>query len=336
MANMKDVARIAEVSIATVSNVLSGNKYVSPELKEKVLAAIEDLQYRPSKIARSLKIRKSFLVGLVIPDITNPYFAEIARGVESIALKHEYQMFLCNSDGDKLREEETIDSFLSHGVDGVINVAPRMDETLLAELSDGMPMVILDRHLSIENPLIDVIYTNNFKGSAQLARHFLEKGHERFACIAGPKEVPTAVRRLQGFCYELKQAGVSDDSISVYYGSFKYEDGFNMMKAILKLEPRPTAVFAGNDMMAWGAIEATKENGLSIPKDVAIAGFDNVLYSSLVVPAMTTVHQPKFEAGQTAMKLLLEKILRKAKGERVATRKIELDSNLIVRDSTNS
>ncbi|MBN2218949.1 MAG: LacI family DNA-binding transcriptional regulator [Kosmotogaceae bacterium] len=335
MANMKDVARRAGVSVATVSNVISGKKYVSPDLKRVVLDSIEALQYRPSKIARSLKIRKSFLVGLLVPDITNPYFAEIARGVESIALEHDYQMFLCNSDGRNYREEETLVSFLGHGVDGVINVAPRMDEELLADLSNGMPMVILDRHLKIENPLIDVVYTNNFKGSAQLARHLLDKGHKRFACISGPKDVPSAVRRLQGFCSELEKNGINGKNLKIYFGGFKYEDGFKIMKQyILKLKIRPTAVFAGNDMMAWGAIEAAKQHGLKIPEDIAIAGFDNVLYSSLVIPAMTTVDQPKYEAGRTAMKLLLEKIIRKQNGEFVNTRKIELDSHLVVREST--
>lgn len=335
MPNMKDVAKRAGVSVATVSNVMSGKKYVSPELKRAVLESIDALQYRPSKIARSLKIRKSFLVGLLVPDITNPYFAEIARGVESIALEHDYQMFLCNSDGRSYREEETLISFLGHGVDGVINVAPRMDEELLADLSNGMPMVILDRHLKIENPLIDVVYTNNFKGSAQLARHLLDKGHKRFACISGPKDVPSAVRRLQGFCSELEKDGIKGENLKIYFGGFKYEDGFKIMKQyILKLKIRPTAVFAGNDMMAWGAIEAAKQNGLKIPEDIAIAGFDNVLYSSLVIPSMTTVDQPKFEAGRTAMKLLLEKITKKQHGEYVDTRKIELDSHLIVREST--
>ena len=126
--NMKDVAKYAGVSVATVSNVLSGNKYVSPELKEKVEKSIIELRYRPSKIARSLKVNRSYQVGLMIPDITNPYFAEIARGVENIALENDYQIFLCNTDGDKHREETTLNSFHSQGVDGVINVAPRMEE----------------------------------------------------------------------------------------------------------------------------------------------------------------------------------------------------------------
>ncbi|HPE68852.1 MAG TPA: LacI family DNA-binding transcriptional regulator [Thermotogota bacterium] len=336
MANMKDVARLAGVSVATVSNVISGRKYVSPALKERVETVMKEMRYRPSKIARSLKIQRSFLVGLLVPDITNPYFAEIARGVESVALKNDYQMFLCNSDGNHAREEITLESFHGHGVDGVINVAPRMEEGLLAHFSEGMPMVIVDRHLSIVNPLIDVIYTNNFKGSAELAAHFLSTGHNRFACIAGPQDVPTAVRRLQGFCNQLTIAGIPASRNHIFSAEFKYEDGFRVMKEILKLKPRPTAVFAGNDMMAWGAMEAVLEEKVRVPEEISIAGFDNVFFSNLVVPSLTTVHQPKFESGQLAMELLLEKIQGKIEGKPCKTRRRELDSQLIVRDSTRS
>jgi len=252
MANMKIVAKMAGVSVATVSNVISGNKYVSQQLKDRVNIAMKDLKYRPSKIARSLKIQKSFLVGLVVPDITNPYFAEIVRGVESIVLKNEYQMLLCNSDGSREREETILESFHCHGVDGIINVAPRMDEEQLAMLSDGMPTVILDRHLTIINDLIDIIYTNNFKGSKELARHFLQNGHSSFACIAGPKDVPTACRRLQGFFSELAASGIPENRVLTFYGNFKFEDGYKFMTEILSSRPFPTAVFAGNDMMAWG------------------------------------------------------------------------------------
>ena len=195
-------------------------------------------------------------------------------------------------------------------------------------------MVILDRHLKRENPLLDIIYTTNSEGSAQLARHFLEKGHSRFACIAGPMDVPTAQRRLSGFKKELEGAGIISGNIFIYHGRFYYEDGFKLMKDILALDPRPTAVFAGNDLMAWGALEAAKESGLGIPEDIAIAGFDNVFFASLVVPALTTVHQPKFEAGQIAMKMLLEKINSKSLNIPVESKRVELDSQLIVRNST--
>lgn len=334
MANMKEVAKLANVSVATVSNVLSGNKYVSPKLKKRVTKTIEELNYRPSKLARSLKLKRTFQLGLLIPDITNPYFAEIARGVESIALQNGYQMFLCNTDGEATRELSIIDSFIEQHVDGIINVAPRLDENKMVKASDNRPMVILDRHLSFTNPLIDVIYTNNFKGSAELAEHFLKNGHNLFASIAGPKNVPTAVRRMEGFKKALIEGGIPASRNHIFYGSFKFNDGYEMMLKIMNLSPRPTAVFAGNDMMAWGALEAAKEANLKIPEDIAIAGFDNVYFSQFVVPALTTVHQPKFEAGQLAMNILLEKIENKLANKQLKAKKLELDATLIIRDSS--
>ncbi len=334
MATMKEVAKQANVSVATVSNVLSGNKYVSQKLKERVTKAIEELNYRPSKLARSLKLKRTFQLGLLIPDITNPYFAEVARGVESIALQNGYQIFLCNTDGQESREISVIHSFIEQHVDGIINVAPRLNDRKILEATDNIPMVILDRHLSFTNPLIDVIYTNNSKGSAELAKHFLENGHNLFACIAGPKNVPTAVRRLEGFKQELIKGGIPASRNYIYFGSFKFNDGYKMMLKILALNPRPTAVFAGNDMMAWGALEAAKEANLKIPEDIAIAGFDNVYFSQFVVPALTTVHQPKFEAGHLAMNILLEKIEAKLAKKQLKARKLELDTTLIIRKSS--
>ncbi|MEA2066649.1 MAG: LacI family DNA-binding transcriptional regulator [Thermotogota bacterium] len=331
---MKEVAKIANVSVATVSNVLSGNKYVSPKLKKRVTKAIEELNYRPSKLARSLKLKRTFQLGLLIPDITNPYFAEVARGVESIALQNGYQMFLCNTDGEATRELSIIHSFIDQHVDGIINVAPRLNENKMLKATDNRPMVILDRHLSFTNPLIDVIYTNNFKGSAELAEHFLKNGHNLFACIAGPKNVPTAVRRMEGFNRALIESGIPASRNHIFYGSFKFNDGYEMMLRIMNLNPRPTVVFAGNDMMAWGALEAAKEANLKIPEDIAIAGFDNVYFSQFVVPALTTVHQPKFEAGQLAMNILLEKIENKLANKQLEAKKLELDTTLIIRNSS--
>ncbi|MFO7881815.1 MAG: LacI family DNA-binding transcriptional regulator [Kosmotogaceae bacterium] len=334
MATMKEVAKRADVSVATVSNVLSGNKYVSPKLKKRVTKAIKELNFRPSKLARSLKLKRTFQLGLLIPDITNPYFAEVARGVESIALQNGYQMFLCNTDGEESRELSIIHSFIEQHVDGIINVAPRLDDKKILEAADNRPMVILDRHLSFTNPLIDVIYTNNSKGSAELAKHFLKNGHNLFACIAGPKNVPTAVRRLEGFKKELIKCGIPASRNHIFFGSFKFNDGYEKMIKILSLKPRPTAVFAGNDMMAWGALEAAKEANLRIPQDIGIAGFDNVYFSQFVVPALTTVHQPKFEAGQLAMNILLEKIEAKLAKKQLEAKKLELNSTLIIRKSS--
>jgi LacI family transcriptional regulator len=330
---MKDIAKAAAVSVATVSNVLSGKKYVSPEVKERVESVIRKMDYKPSHIARSLKNHRTFQIGVMVPDITNPYFAEIIRGVESVTLKNNFQLFLCNTDGESFREELSISSFLKYRVDGIIDVAPRMNEEMLKKGFSETPLVIVDREISFTSPWMDVVYTNNYKASAQLAKHFLEKGYRRLACLAGPFSVPSARQRLNGFIHYLNEHGIPDSDITVRHGEFKFESGFYMMRELLKETGYPRAVFACNDLMAWGALEAIKENGLAIPSDISIAGFDNVYFSRFVVPALTTVHQKKYEAGQIATELLLEKIRQAECQAFTATKQIELDTELIIRES---
>ena len=199
-ANIKDVAKYAKVSTATVSNVITGKKYVSPDLQEKVNEAIKELNYRPSKLARSLKIKKTFQIGLMVPDITNPYFAEIARGVEEETLKNDYQLFLCNTDGVPLREEDTVKLFLDHRVDGIISVAPRMSEKKINGFSNNVPTVVVDRHLISTNPFIDIIYTNNYKGSYILADHLISKNHKRFFLRCGSEKCAQFEKKAGGIC----------------------------------------------------------------------------------------------------------------------------------------
>lgn len=334
MVRMKDVAKAARVSVATVSNALSGNKYVSSELRERIFKTIESMGYKPSKIARSLKIKRTFIVGLIIPDVTNPYFAEIARGVEDVLLGHDYQMFLCNTDGNKRRERAAIDSLISQHVEGIINVAPRSGDKDLAEFVGQLPMVVMDRDMDDVSPYFDSVYTDNYTASAKLAEHFLRLGHKSFACLAGPDDVPIARRRLQGFIDKLVEERIDGKSTVVLKGTFQFESGYELMKHVLKRTPRPSAVFAANDLMAWGAVEAAKEKGLKIPDDVAIAGFDNIYFSEFIVPALTTFHQPKFEAGQIAMRRLMEKIEKKNKRLNLEAKRVILEGRLIVREST--
>jgi LacI family transcriptional regulator len=328
---MSQVAELAGVSVATVSNVLSGNKYVSPELTKRVEAVVRELNYQPSRIARGLKVQKTYFIGLMVPDITNPFFAEIARGVESVALEHDYQLFLCNTDGDTEREVRTLNSFLAHDVDGIVNVAPRLNDQEISKFLDVTPQVIVDRPFYIPNPNVSVVYVDNYKGSAQLAEYLLAKGHRRFACISGPPEVHNVKERLEGFLHEIRQAGIPDRGCLVKYGEFKYQTGFDLMENILVSGFEPTAVFAGNDLMAWGALDAIKEAQLSAPQDIAIAGFDNVYFSSFLTPTLTTVEQPKFKMGQIAMKMLIETM--KRGDEKRQTGRVMLSCELIPRDS---
>lgn len=332
--SVKDVARVAGVSIATVSNVISEQKYVSPELTIRVNNAIKALNYRPSKIARSLKVKKTFQIGLMIPDITNPYFAELARGAESIALKKGYQVLLCNTDGDSTREEKALIAFEENRVDGIINVAPRMKIDKLLTY-DHVPTVIVDRPLSVEQSKFGVVYADNSKGSCQLAKHLFDQGHRKFACLTAPyDDIPSVKLRISGFKKYLIEHGIKDEDIILMNGKLRHQSGFKLMNELLEIKNRPTAVFACSDIMAWGALEAAKKAHLKVPQDIAIAGFDNIYYSEILDPMLTTVHQPKSESGEISMQMLLDKVNQSNTKKIVRTHRVILDTKLIIREST--
>ncbi|HHT35546.1 MAG TPA: LacI family transcriptional regulator [Firmicutes bacterium] len=330
--NITSVAKLAGVSVATVSNVITGKKYVSPELTARVKQAIEELDYQPNMIARGLKSRKTNHIGVVVPDITNPYFAEITRGIDEVAVKHGYQIFLCNTDGRADREKAIMNTLISHDVDGIISVAPRLMESEIMEFVVKVPFVIVDRMCALEHENLSILFIDNFKGGAEIAAHFYNSGHRKFACIGGPLSDQNAKNRLDGFCHMLKQFGIDASDILIKHGEFRYDSGYQLMDEILESAFKPTAVFAGNDLMAWGAHEAVKARGLSIPDDIALSGFDNIFFSAFLNPALTTVNQPKFEMGQKAMEMLLRDINKEAQ-EQEDERKVMLDCELIVRDS---
>ena len=331
--SMKDVAKAAGVSVATVSNALSGKKYVSPELKETVIQTIQELGYKPSKIAQNLKQNRTYFIGLMIPDITNPYFAEIARGIEKVCLENDFQFFLTNTDGDIKQERKILDTFISQRVEGIINVAPRMSEDEIQKNINDTPTVILDRKVELKDSLLDSIYMCNEKGAKQVAKHFLSKNFKNFACIAGPQEVSPARKRLKGFTDSLIYSGIPKANIKVYFGDFKYDSGYNLSKKLIEENEFPLALFACNDLMAWGALEAIKEKNIKIPDEIAIIGYDNIFISRLVVPALTTVDQYKYEAGVQAMNSLLKKIEGLNEEKKPVHNIIELKTQLIIRQS---
>ncbi len=326
---IKDVAKVSGVSIATISNVITRKKHVGPEVTQKVMQAMRKLNYRPNMIARSLKVKKTNNIGILAPDIGNPFFAEIVKGVESVAKKKGCQFFLSNTNGDVEVERSALAAFESQNVDGIINIAPRMEDGELHACA-ALPHVVVDR--PIDTPgLMGCVRSNNLTGCQQLARHFLEVGHTRFACMAGPVEtVPNARTRLDGFCGELRRAGVAKRDIVVYVGEFCFEDGYSLMKKMLARKSVPTAVFLCSDIMAWGALECAREKGVCIPQDIAIAGFDNVYFSTLVSPALTTIDAPKFKAGVIAFDMLHDLM----SGVKQVERQVVMETRLVVRAST--
>lgn len=308
-ATIKDVAELANVSTATVSNVLTNKKYVSQELRDKIQAAKEELGYEPNIIARSLKVNKTFKIGVAVPDITNPFFGEIVKYIEKTLDKSEYQLILCNSDDNPDKELKIFESFLLGLVDGIILVAPRMNEKQMNR-GYSIPIVILDRPAFDTDSNITFIYADNFKGTELVADYFIKKEYCDFICIAGPDDVPNANIRLNGFKQALLSRGVKEGNIEEYRAEFNFDACYSKMTQILKdYDPlKKKGVFVCSDIGAWGAIEAIKYKGLKIPRDIGIIGFDDIYFSKFIYPGLTTVHNPTEELGNTAAQVILDKL----------------------------
>ncbi|MFB5084965.1 LacI family DNA-binding transcriptional regulator [Symbiobacterium thermophilum] len=304
---IRDVARRAGVGVATVSRVLNGTGYVKAETRERVLAAAAELGYVPSQLARGLVRRLSGTVGLVVPDITNPFFPLITRGVEDAASEAGYTVFLCNTDNDPVLEAQDVRKLREHRVDGIIFVGTTERRELVDQLlADDIPVVVMDRQL--EHADVDTVTVDNVAGAQAACRHLIELGHRRIAHAAGHQSTRTGQDRCQGYRMALEEADIPYDPACVTWGDFTFESGFRVGQVLLGLSPRPTAVFAGNDLIALGVIRAAEEAGLSVPDDLSVVGFDNIQMAALVRPGLTTVRQPAREMGRLAMTMLLERI----------------------------
>lgn len=308
---VKDVAKEAGVSTATVSNVLTQKKYVSDEITLRVKAAMTKLGYKPNSIARSLKVNRTFKIGIIVPNITNPFFGEIVEESEKVADGHGFQIILCTSQYDTKREKKIIDNFASVGVDGIINVAPIMSASKL-EKERHTPMVVVDRpHFITKNSSLGFVYADNYKASAEVAAYLLEQGYRKFICVSGYGEViPNARCRRDGFCDELKRHKIPDEDILIYYSDFSFEGGYNCMRQFMQDDPRAEryGAFISSDVMAWGAMEALKNGHYRIPEDIGIVGYDNIYYSNFLSPKLTTVENPTKDLGSISMSILIDAI----------------------------
>jgi LacI family transcriptional regulator len=303
MATMNDVARVADVSIATVSHVINGTRYVSPERAERVQAAMRELDYTPDATARSLRVGRTHTLGVVIPDNTNPFFAELARWIEEAGFDAGYTTILGNSGERADRERQYVSTLLSKRVDGLI-IAPwrKPDAALLRVLRKAqIPLVVIDRDDVL--PSADAVLYDDVGGGRQAAEHLRELGHTEIAAIAGPPDPGHSPGRLGGFVQALADGGIR----------------------------RFTALFAANDLMAAGAIRELTGHGLAVPGDVSVVGFDDAPLAEMTTPALTTVRQPVQEMGDTAVSLLLARVTGQAVeggGRHV------LPTSLVVREST--
>lgn len=330
MATIKDVARLAGVSTTTVSHVINETRYVSDELRARVLAAMEELNYRPNVLARGLRRGETKTIGLVVPDNSNPFFAEVARIVEDIGFENGYSVILCNSDGNLEKEAAYVNVLIAKQVDGVIFIAAGSKYEHLHELATaGIPVVVADR--DIPQTLADVVLVDNEQGGYDATRYLLSLGHRRIACIAGPSDLTPSADRVHGYRRALGEFGVPIEEKWIVPGDFRYQGGEAAIAELLRLDEPPSAVFACNDVMAIGALRAVRSAGLQVPGDVSIVGFDDIPLASAVSPALTTVAQPIVELATLAAQLLMSRI--QSDQQDGPKQRIVLDTELIVRGS---
>jgi LacI family transcriptional regulator len=329
----EDVARLAGVSRATVSYVINnrtdGNVRISEETRCRVLDAVKELGYRPNVLARSLRQGQTHTIGMIVPDNTNPFFAEVARGVEDTSFEQGYSVILCNSDSDLDKELLYTNVLTEKRVDGILFVAVGMSAERICVLQERhMPVVVVDR--DIPDVAVDSVMTANERGGRLATHHLIELGHRRIGCIAGPSDVTPSAERGTGYRQALREAVLPVEEELIMKGDFQYESGYQAARQLLSMDDPPTAIFACNDLMAIGAISAAVELGRQVPADLSVVGFDDVPLASFANPALTTVVQPKHEIGVVAATMLLERM---QDPDRPPRRKM-LDTELVIRKST--
>lgn len=301
---IKDIAREAGVSIGTASNVLNGLSTVTEKNRTRVLEAVERLQYRPNQVARMLRSKRSRSLGLIIPDISNPYYSDIARGVEDAASELAYTVFLCNADRSAEKERSYLATLSDKSVDGVILFKPQSTVEEMGRFFDLSHLVLLDADPlpQEEGPYPQILNCDDYTGVQQALGYLYERGHRRIAYIAGLQDARSSRERLRAYREFMQSHGLP---AQVQQGRYDWQSGHDCAAALLAGPNRPTALFCANDMMALGALHAAHTAGLQVPRELAVMGHDDIFMSAYSVPPLTTVSQVKYEYGRQGARLLL-------------------------------
>jgi LacI family transcriptional regulator len=329
MPTITDVAREARVSASTVSHVINETRYVSDEVKQRVHAAMEALNYQPNVIARSLRTRETLTVGVVVSDVTNPFFTSIVRAIEDEVLKQGYSIILCDTDEKPEREQAYLRLLMGRRVDGLI-VAPSSGnaDLLRSAIESGLPVVLLDR--SVPGLAADVVLSDNESGAFDAVSYLIGMGHRRIGIIAGRLEVSTGADRMAGYVRAIRTHGIPADESLIEVAKFKRDIAYDKtMKMLNRAEP-PTALFVCNNVMTAGTMAALKAAGKKVPEDISVIGFDDSEWAALMDPPLTVVAQPIVELGTRAAQTLMRRISR---GRVKTPRAVVLKPELILRDS---
>lgn len=330
---IKDIAKVANVSATAVSMALNNRPGVSPKTRRKIFEIAEKLEYKPNYIARSMISRRSYTIGFILNSITDPFFPELAKGIEEYATRLGYNLLLCNTKRDLQTEKKSIDMLRSKGVDGIILASVLKDDpNILPLIEDEFPFVLINRH-SMDPALknkINYVVLDNYQGGYLGMEHLFRLGHDRIAIITGNDNTSTAILRTEGSIKALSDYGVKADRELIVDGKYQRHVAYEAAKKLIAMESPPTAYFAQDDYMAIGIREALLEKGLRIPDDVALMGFDDTEIASFTGIDLTTISQKKYEMGTMGAKILIEKI-EKTSSDVVS--QLILKAGLIIRKS---
>jgi LacI family transcriptional regulator len=329
---LHDIARKSGVSVSTVSRILnkkSDRCRISKETEKRVQKAAKELDYRPNQMAQGLRLKKSHTIGLVVPDISNPFFASILRSIQNHAHRMGYSCLVCDTEEDLNLEIEHTRLLRDKRVDGLI-VMPvgQKSDHLSSLVKNGVPLVVADR--GFEELKVSSVVVDNYRGSYEAVSHLIEHGHSRIAIIQGLPDTYTARERLRGYKDALAHHGFPVDDCLIVGKDFRKENGYLEAKLLLRMQPRPTAIFTTSDLITLGALQAAYEEGLNIPADISMVAFDDVEGVEYFRCPITAVAQPKEAMGETAVGLLVEQLRAQTKSE---PKRILLKPELVIRDS---
>lgn len=331
MTKLKDIADHLNISVSTVSRVVNNKDRVDPKTREKILTALKEFNYYPNEFARSLKKNSSNVIGIIVPDITNIFFSTIIKAIDLYTRQKNYSIIFCNSDGDTAREKECLEILLHRKIAAlIIATVNGYSINIQQYFKLKIPVVFIDNIPNI-NENFNSVTIDNYNASITIVKYLLENGHRRIYTLTGPLNETTAAERLEGWKAALAQAGVLYDEDWISVCNFKEESGYKATKAILSKSVIPTAIFAANNFMAYGAIKAILENGLRVPEDISVATFDAIDNTGLMQFKLTSIIQPANEIGKLAAEICIQNY---QENEIRAFNKIILENELIIGNTT--
>ena len=331
MATIKDVAKLADVSLGTVSNVFNNLPSVSEEARKKVLEAAAALNYRPNMIARSMRTNRTHSIGLVIPDISNPFYYELAKGVSDKAMEDDIMLLLCDTNRDIDRERRFLSVLPGYMVDGLIWWKPLISQSEILSIFPDVPIVFSENDEDSKENEYNSVYVDIYEGALKAMRYLVDCGHDHIAFISGSGTAKSTLDRQRAYMDVMNECGFEIKQGYMSKGNFKWQGGYDAAYSLMLLPEPPSAIFAANDLSALGCIKAINDLGMSVPSDVSIIGFDDIDMAVMSTPQLTTVRQPCREIGEVCYRML--KTLSYGKPGSVSIKSQRLGTELVIRES---